>query len=187
MVATSLSKPKTYEDYLNTPDDGQRYELIDGEIFVSPSPILLHQEAVAELLVRLRAYAKQQGAGKVILSPMDVRLDRDIVVQPDLVFVRKGSAADNPEEPRIVGSPDLLIEVLSPSNRSHDQVRKRELYARFGVPEYWIVDPIQRTITMLTLNDGAYGETRRKAGALKSNVLPGFELNVSEFFEAVYS
>lgn len=187
MVATTISHPKTYEDFLKTPDDGQRYELIDGEIFVSPSPILLHQMAVAELFALLRAFVTERGLGKVILSPMDVRLDEDIVVQPDLCFVGKDSTAQTPLQGWITGSPDLMIEVLSPSNPGYDLVRKRELYARYGIAEYWIIDPIRHSFTALTLSGGRYVEIRPAKGVLKSKALVGFELNLSAFFESIFS
>jgi len=186
MAAISVAHRKTYQDYLETPDDGQRYELIDGEIIVSPSPILLHQLAVLELAVILRAYARQHGAGRVALSPIDVRLAANIVVQPDVAFVRRGSAADNPAEARIAGSPELMIEVLSLSNAGHDLVRKRELYARYGVPEYWIVDPIRRTIVALTLVDGQYAEIPQENESFDSAALIGLTIDVPAFFAAAF-
>jgi Uma2 family endonuclease len=187
MVATKITHPKTYEDYLKTPDDGQRYELIDGEIVVSASPILVHQTAVLELAVIFRAFVKLHALGKIVMSPMDVRLAPDIVVQPDFCFVRKGSAADNPNEERIAGSPDVMVEVLSPSNPGHDLVRKRELYARYDVPEYWIVDPLRRTITALTLTGGRYVEIPQSNGVLASKTLAGLEVNLDAYFASVYS
>jgi Uma2 family endonuclease len=187
MVATKIAHPKTYEDFLKTPDDGQRYELIDGEIVVSASPILVHQTAVFELAVIFRAFVKRRQLGKVVMAPMDVRLAPDIVVQPDFCFVRKGSLADNPNEERIAGSADVMIEVLTPSNPGHDLVRKRELYARYGVAEYWIVDPIRKTITALSLADGQYVEIPQANGVLASTTLAGLEVDLAAYFASVYS
>jgi Uma2 family endonuclease len=185
MVATSIRSAKTYEDYLNTPDDGQRYELIDGVIVVSPSPNKLHQRASRILTEILSRAATKFNVGEVFSAPMDVRLARNIVIQPDIVFVRFGSPADDPREERIAGSPDLLVEILSASNRGNDLVRKRELYARYGVPEYWIVDPINRTIETLSLNDGEYQAIPHARGLMTSKVLPDLRFNISAFFTRV--
>jgi Uma2 family endonuclease len=186
MVATSAAHPKTYADFLKTPDDGQRYELIDGEIIVSPSPTILHQRAVKRLTHLLDDYVLDSGLGEVFLSPMDVRLEPEIVVQPDICFVRTGTTAELPENGRVEGVPDLMIEILSPSNPGHDLVRKRELYARFRIPEYWILSPLERTLTVLTLKDGRYVEHRSTKGVASSKVLPGFTLDIAAFYETVY-
>ena len=185
MVATSVTQPKTYQDYLETPDD-TRYELIDGELIEMTSPVLLHQLVTLELVVLLRAFVRARNLGRVIISPMDVRLAQNIVVQPDFCFVRKGSPADNPNELRIAGIPDLMVEVLSPSNTGHDLVRKRELYARYHVPEYWIVDPTRRTATALALENGDYVELPKRAGVLASRILPGLEIDLPAFFESAF-
>jgi Uma2 family endonuclease len=187
MVATRILSTKTYEDYLNTPDDGQRYELIDGEIFVSPSPQLLHQLASIELSSMLHRYVRGSRLGRVVAAPMDVRLATNEVVQPDLMFIRTGSPADNPNEDRVEGAPDLLVEILSPSNRGYDLVRKRQLYARCGVPEYWIVDPINRTIETLSLNGDEYETVPHARGLMVSMVLPSLRFNISAFFTRVAS
>ncbi len=186
MVATSVAPRKMYQDYLETPDDGQRYELIDGEIIVSPSPILLHQRTVKVLSRLLDDFVVPRRLGEVVLSPIDVRLAANIVVQPDIAFVRRGSAADNPAEARIAGSPELMIEVLSLSNPGHDLVRKRELYARYGVLEYWIVDPIRRTIVALTLVDGQYAEILQGNESFDSAALTGLTVDVPAFFVSAF-
>ena len=187
MVAANIRSSKTYEDYLKTPDDGQRYELIDGEIFVGPSPIKLHQRASRILTNTIDRAVTRFGIGEVFSAPMDVRLAENVVVQPDIIFVRFGSPADDPDEERIAGAPDLLVEILSSSNRGHDLLRKRELYARFGVPEYWIVDPINRTIETLSLSGGEYESLPHHRGLMNSKVLPDLRFNISAFFTRVAS
>jgi Uma2 family endonuclease len=129
----------------------------------------------------------ERDLGEVILSPMDVRLDENIVVQPDLFFVGKDSPVELQLMGWATGSPDLAIEVLSSSNPEHDLVRKRELYARYRIPEYWILSPLERTLTVLTLKDGIYVELRPTEGVASSEVLPGFTLDIDAFYEAVYS
>lgn len=187
MVATSAAHPKTYADFLKTPADSHGYELIDGEIFVSPTPILVHQRVVRRLLLRLDQFVTERDLGEMILSPMDVRLDENIVVQPDLFFVAKNGPAKLQSRGWVTGSPDLVIEVLSPSNPGHDLVLKRELYARYRVPEYWTLNPLKRTLTVLTLKADRYVELRPSNGVATSKVLPEFTLDIADFYEAVYS
>jgi Uma2 family endonuclease len=181
MVASSVRQPKTYEDYLNTPDDGQRYELIDGEIVVSPSASLRHQIISIRMASDLHSFVKERGLGQVVAAPMDVRLDRDLVVQPDILFIRKGSPADN-DDLRVAGSPALTVEILSPSTAVRDLNRKRELYEQYGVEEYWIVDPDRKRVTAFALTDSGYKQTRPSGGKLASTSIPGFVLDVPSVF-----
>jgi Uma2 family endonuclease len=127
------------------PEDRKRYEIIDGELFVTPSPALIHQRAVAQLYVRLAPYLKTQRLGEAVIAPADVEIANDTMVVPDLFVV-----------PPIVGRPPrswtdagrllLVAEVLSPTTARADRVRKRELYARKRIPEYWIVDVDARVV-----------------------------------------
>ena len=145
--------PKTVEDYMALPDD-VRAELIGGELYVTPAPLLPHQRATARLGRTLADHVERLELGEVVFSPMDVHLPTGDVVQPDLIFVSKQRSHICRDW--IHGVPDLLIEVLSPSNAERDLVVKRELYARNEVPAYWIVDPIERSIQLLRFEDGAY-------------------------------
>jgi Uma2 family endonuclease len=186
MVATKVRQPKTYEDYLATPDDGQRYELIDGEIVVSPSGTMRHQIISMKLSNLLYPVVAGNRLGKVVAAPMDVRLDRDLVVQPDLIVILGGSPADNPNELRVVGPPNLAIEILSPSTAMRDLNRKREIYERYGVEEYWIIDADRKAVTALSLVDGAYTPIRQLAGRLRSNAVAGLVLDIKWLFEDVF-
>ncbi len=186
MVASTVRQPKTYEDYLHTPDDGQRYELIDGEIVVSPSGTKRHQYISGRLSSWLFLYVEQHGLGKVFSAPMDVRLDRDLVVQPDIVFVRKGSPADNPDDQIIVGAPALAVEILSPSTAVRDLNRKREIYEHYGVEEYWIIDPERKTLTAFTLGESGYSPVRSLAGNLRSRSIPGFVVDLTALFQDIF-
>lgn len=146
----ALTKPAgtwVYADLTTLPDDQVRYEIIDGELFEMPSPTSIHALAIAAL-VQLLFPVLQRLEGRWLTAPLDVFFAGADPVQPDLLVLLPESRA------RLVlrgveGPPDLLIEVLSPSNRAHDQVRKRELYASGGVREYWIVDPEQRVIEVV--------------------------------------
>jgi Uma2 family endonuclease len=131
----------TYEDYLSTPEDSsQRYEIVDGELFVTPTPRFRHQEVVTNLAVTLAALARGHGLGKVVGAPVTFRLRDDTVTEPDLIFIR-ADRLDIVVDGRVVGGPpDLVVEVLSPSNRSYDRNLKRRRYQAANVPELWILD-----------------------------------------------
>ncbi len=129
----------TYNEYVLFPDDGKRHEIIDGRHYMNASPAPRHQAISRHIQFQLYLQIEQAKLGQVINSPIDVQLSDNDVVQPDLVVV----LAENRiiTQTRIRGVPDLVIEILSPSNRRHDTELKKQLYEQFGVPEYWIVDP----------------------------------------------
>lgn len=144
----------TYEDYVRMPDDGQRYELIDGELHVVPAPFLSHQRSVGRLYVHIFLWVRSHG-GEVFIAPFDVILSPVNVLQPDLLFVAPQHAS-RVEKRGVVGPPDLVVEVLSNSTKRRDETLKRELYERFGVSEYWIVDPEAKTVKVLRLAGRRY-------------------------------
>ena len=121
------------------PDDGKRYEVIDGELFVTPAPTLRHQRAILELATPLRTYAMAHATGEVLLAPADVLTAEHVTVQPD-VFVAPLVEGRKPGSWEEVGTPLLAIEILSPSSARADRHVKRRLYQRERIPEYWIVD-----------------------------------------------
>ncbi len=184
MVTTTKLRTKlTYEDYLNTPDD-ERYELIDGELIMSPSPRMAHQEADMEIGSILHTFVKLRNLGKVYSAPFDVVLSDTDVVQPDLLFVSRERLHIITED-NIQGAPDLAVEILSPSTSARDRGYKRDLYAKHGVKEYWQVDTDAKRITVLSLN--AHGDYDVVAvygvgQTLTSPLLPGFALNLDEIF-----
>ncbi|MGH7343054.1 MAG: Uma2 family endonuclease, partial [Candidatus Rokuibacteriota bacterium] len=137
----------TYEDYVGLPDDGRRYEILDGELEVSPAPAPKHQAVSRNLVILLHGHVQPRGLGSVYYAPIDVILARDSILQPDLVFIasRRPSIVT---ERAIEGPPDLAIEILSPWSDRRDRVAKAELYARYGVRHYWIVDPETRKLEM---------------------------------------
>lgn len=145
----------TYADYLELPNDGKRYQLLDGELDVTPAPSTLHQRVVTNLLVFLELYVRRDRLGTVLVAPCDVLLSDITVVQPDLLFVaRERREIVRPEHVR--GAPDLVVEVVSPRTARTDREVKRQLYARYGVPHYWLIDPEQRAATALVLEAGGY-------------------------------
>ena len=135
------------------PDDGNRYECIDGELLVTPSPRWKHQDGVGELYVRLHAWLAQERIGKVTMSPADVEIVPDTLVQPDVFVVARNEAGRLPQEWTDIHGLMLAIEVLSPSTARYDRLVKRRFFARAGVPEYWIVDLDARLVERWTPND----------------------------------
>ena len=183
MVTTQIRTKLTYQDYLNTPDD-KRYELIDGELIMSPSPREAHQDAAIEIGSILHIFVKRHNLGRVYSAPFDVVLSDTDVVQPDLLFVSRERLYIITED-NIKGAPNLVIEILSPSTSARDKGYKRDLYAKHGVKEYWQVDTDAKLITVLSLNAhgdydvaAVYGEGQ----TLTSPLLPGFVLNLDEIF-----
>jgi Uma2 family endonuclease len=173
----------TYKDYAALPDDGRRYEIVSGVLYMSPSPSGAYQDAVGEIFTYLRAYVKLAGLGIVRVAPFDVELTSDVVVQPDVLVVLN-EHRDRITENRIVGTPDLVVEVSSPSTATHDRHKKLEAYARAGVLEYWIADPEARTVEILALEKDEYaplGVFRGKA-TVPSQIVPGLQVRVEQFF-----
>lgn len=184
MVATPVHV--TIADLANTPDDGQRYELIDGEIVVSPAPSWKHQQTVGNLYLLLRHWVDARRLGEVALAPIDVlMLNETVVVQPDLVYVSTANLS-NIRDGRYFGTPDLVVEVVSPTSQSYDAVTKMFRYAQAGIPEYWLVDPIARTFLILSLGDGNVYVPQRSGtgGPLTSVVLPGLTVDPAMIFPA---
>ena len=153
----------TYEDYAALPDDGQRYELHEGELSVTPAPGTRHQGTIGNLYLLLRPYVDARSLGSVWLSPVDVILSAATVVQPDLVYVATDRASLVSER-AIEGPPSLVVEVVSPSTLAIDRKTKLELYARHRIPFYWIVDPATRTIEAWELVGAAYRLATRAPG-----------------------
>ena len=158
MISRTHGVVLTYDDLLHMPDDRNRYELFEGVLEVTPAPGTGHQIAVLNLAVLLAGHVRRRRLGKVFVAPCDVLLSNTSVVEPDLFFVaREGRAAILPRY--VQGPPDLVVEVLSPSTAQRDQGAKRQLYAAFGVPHYWVLDPQARQVTAYVLESGEYRQT----------------------------
>ena len=178
----------TYDDYCQIPDDGNRYEVIDGVLYMSPSPIFRHQQISTNLSAMLWSWSKEAQSGQVCHAPMDVVLSENNIVQPDILFVSNARASII-EEKNIQGAPDLLIEILSEGNRRHDEVRKRDLYEAHGVQEYWVVDPVLETIKVYRSEESRFikaAEWTLEAGdEISSPLFPGFECQLADVFGGV--
>ncbi|MCU0223670.1 MAG: Uma2 family endonuclease [Acidobacteria bacterium] len=170
----------TYADYAALPDDGHRYQLLEGELVMTPSPDRWHQHVSIRLGSELLNHVQVCGLGEAFAAPLDVTLDDRNVVQPDILFVsneRSGILQGD----RVIGAPDLCVEILSPGTERIDRVRKLELYARFGVTHYWIVDLDARTIEEYVLAGDVYRARSITAydAPFRPAALPGFEFRLS--------
>ncbi len=169
-----------YEDYARIPDDGQRHEIVDGEHFVNPAPNLNHQSISGRLYYQLCTQIERTGLGRVFYAPVDVQLSQHDIVQTDLVVVlARNHAILVPS--RVLGTPDLLIEILSPSSEKVDRVHKKNVYERTGVPEFWIVDPEARTVEQYVLVSGKY-ELQPSAQMLRAKIVPEAAVEVAELW-----
>ena len=153
----------TYKEYEVLPADGRRYELHDGELSVTAAPSPRHQLVIGNLYLILRQHVRSRQLGEVFLSPIDCILSDISIVQPDLVYLdsSRGRLVSNRG---IEGAPTLVVEIISLSTTEIDRSTKRQLYARHGVPYYWIVDPEARTIEAYILSEGGYQLAARAAG-----------------------
>ncbi|NOX87703.1 MAG: Uma2 family endonuclease [Calditrichaeota bacterium] len=180
---TALKRKFTYLDYLRLPEDGNRYELIKGELIMVASPNTFHQTVKANIEYELRTFVRKHKNGTVLDAPIDVVLSKENVVQPDILFI----SAEHSEiitQNNISGAPDFIIEIISPSTAYYDMFEKKDLYEYFGVKEYWIVDPIRRWVETYGLRDKKYELLRRQEndGTIQSAVLKGFEIDFKTIF-----
>ena len=178
----------TYADYRQW-DDGERWELINGESYLmSPAPLRAHQRISMELSYQLRAFLKGKPC-EVFAAPFDVRLNADTfddtVVQPDLLIVCDRSKLD---DKCCVGAPDMVVEILSPSTERHDRLVKFQTYQKAGVREYWIIDPDTGTVQVNILENGKYVITMYgDTGVAPVYILEGCTVNLREVFEEINS
>jgi Uma2 family endonuclease len=174
----------TYEDYCLLPNDGKRYEIIDGELFVTPSPLTRHQLVVMNLAYYLIGFVKRHDLGVVYLAPLDVVFSPYDVVEPDILYVSKARAAIVTEK-NVQGAPDLVVEVLSESTAKIDRTTKLKLYARFEVREYWLIDPIKLSAEIYRLGSEGFELALQLAAddALTSPLFPGFSLPLRKLVE----
>ena len=176
-VMNALRSRVSYADLEKWPDDGRRYELYDGEVYVVPSPIPLHQMVSARLHLALEEYTRAHG-GIVLYAPLDIVLTEYDVVQPDLLlFTRDRAHLVNPKQVTRQ-PPDLAIEILSPSTAANDRGRKMRLLARHGVREFWLVDPeaVAIEVYRLTNDDFVLASRAGASATVRSPLLTGFTL-----------
>jgi Uma2 family endonuclease len=174
----------TYEDFCCLPNDGKRYEIIEGELFVTPSPRSLHQIVISNLHLELGRFVKDREMGRVLVAPLDVVLSRFDVVEPDLLFVSK-SRSSTVTETNVQGAPDLVVEVLSRTSAEIDRTTKLKLYARSGVKEYWIIDPDGPSAEIYRRQEKGFErvKTLGASDSLTSSLFPEFSLPLKDLVE----
>src|SRR5216683_2243177 len=173
----------TYDDYAALPDDGRHYEIVNGVLVMGPAPSPDHQSIAVRLSHYLFVHAELAGLGRVFAAPIDVELGPKNVFQPD-VIVLLNAHLYRVAAKRIIGAPDLVVEVASPSTAAYDRLTKYEEYARAGIAEYWIVKPTTYTVEVLVVENGKYRSLGMFSGqqTLPSRVVPGLPVRVEQFF-----
>jgi Uma2 family endonuclease len=176
------TKKHTYDDYARLPE-GSSYQLIDGDLIMTPAPNIAHQTVAIRLGSELHLFVSHQALGKVLTAPTDVYFSETNTFQPDILFIAKGRL-DIIKESRIEGAPDLVIEILSPTTGYYDLIHKKNIYESSGVKEYWLVDPVEKTIEVLgNSRDGFVLHTRAKGeGTVTSNLIAGFSVDIHKLF-----
>lgn len=186
MARPNTSIKFTYKDYKNLPEsETKRYELLGGELIMVPSPTTYHQAISRNLEYILLEFVQKHNLGFIYNAPCDVVLSDEDVVQPDIFFISKERSHIITEE-NISGAPDLVIEILSPATADRDRTYKRTLYARYGVQEYWIVDPDKKEVEVMTLRERGFETVAiyKKEDVLKSKLLKGLSISLSEVFSS---
>lgn len=185
-VASSAQKDNknkyTYEDYLHTPE-GERYQLVEGFLIKEPSPTAYHQGISGRLQFELMGYVNKNKLGRVLDAPCDVRFDNKTVLQPDIMFISKERENIITKE-NIKGAPDLTIEIVSPSSAYMDLVKKKRIYAKFGVKEYWIFYPEDKTAEIYILKKNFFNlhKTFTEKDILTSPQLKDLKIDLEKIF-----
>lgn len=182
-LVRGVRPPMTYADLEQLPDDGRRYELYDGEVWVVPSPIPWHQLVVDRFADQLKAYRERFG-GLLFMAPLDIVFSPFNTAQPDVVFFVRDRERLIDLRKTIRVAPDLAVEVLSPSTEAMDRGKKMRMFARFGVREYWIVDPDRETVEVYYLSEGSYElvQAASRTQLAESRILPELIVNVGALF-----
>lgn len=172
----------TYADYALLPE-GAPYQLIGGKLVMTPSPIPYHQSISMRLELKLASHVLEKNLGMVYYAPLDVYLEETETYQPDIIFIAKDRLFII-ESTKINGAPDLVVEILSPSTAYYDLKKKFKVYAKHGVKEYWIVDPLEKSVEVYTGIDGKFtlGQRVEKEGVISSEVVRGFAVEIKDIF-----
>jgi Uma2 family endonuclease len=169
---------------LDTFEENFIYELLDGQIVQRSSPHYQHQSVIGNLFEALKIFVREKKSGTVLFAPIDVYLDEENYVVPDLIYLSEENKNKLSPEGYIKGSPDIIAEVLSPSTAKHDKGDKMKIYKKHRVAEYWLIDPKARSVEIYVFrqNDYDLDEWQSETGIVKSTVLPGFTLNIESLF-----
>jgi Uma2 family endonuclease len=181
-MITGLKQRLDYSDYASIPPDGKRYEILEGELYVTPAPSPLHQRISKRLQRKLEAYFEARSLGEVFDAPIDVILTPQDVVQPDLVVVADAAQVS---QRAIEGAPTLVVESLSPSTRDHDRTVKARRYAALGIRHYWLVDPEASRLECYRAEAGSYVPVVQGEGnaSLSHPDWPGLTLTLGDLWQ----
>ena len=173
----------TYNEYLSIPDDGKRYEIADGVLLLTPSSTGSHQDTIGEVFFYLRSHVKLAGLGLVIQAPFIVELSAKDVFQPDIIVVMNAHL-DRVQEKKVVGAPDLVVEVSTSGTVAFDRLTKYDTYEYAGVPEYWIINLERRTVEIFVLEGDEYLSPGVFHGEQKipSRLISWLSVRVDQFF-----
>lgn len=185
-VAEFVGARMSADDFLQIDDDGLFYELIDGVVILSPSPTPEHRQAMMEIARQLANHCAASKVGRVF-PEQDIQLGKsasgdDIVYRPELVFIRSDRLGDMRQ--KIVGAPDVVVEVISRGSRRLDTETKYRDYERFGVLEYWLIDPQRDSMSFYRLHDGGFVEVKTDQGEFSSDAVSGFRLKLQDIRDA---
>jgi len=180
-MAPAISTKLTYEDYLLLPDDGKRHEIINGEHYVNPAPNMKHQNTVMNLILSIAVFVRQKHLGRVYVAPGDVVLSTVDILQPDLMFI-SNEREDLITRANVQGAPNLVVEVLSPSTRTVDATLKLQRYDRFGVDEYWLVDPDEQSVTIYRRRGERLEREESSGDSVETPLLPGLSIPLHHIF-----
>jgi len=187
VMRTTPGVKLTYDDFLLFPDDGKRHELIDGEHYVTPSPSRKHQAVVWNLAGIIAPYLESHPVGRAFVAPFDVIFSDFDVVEPDVLFISKARLEEVLTTKNVRGAPNLVVEIASRSTRSRDETLKRKLYERFGVEEYWVIEPDDDTIVVYKYGDQGYRRefdlAATRGDMLTTPLLPGLQLPLDRIFK----
>ncbi len=178
----TLAPPRTLAEYLAMPTEPPYYEFINGEAHSMPSPTFLHQYILKRLFLAMDRFVENKKLGILMFAPLDVYLSDEEYYQPDLLYVSNERKSIIHE--RIKGAPDLVVEVLSPSNGYKDLTHKKRMYEEFGVREYWIIDLEEHLVEILTNSEAGFQVFSKayERGQVQSKVLSGFQVDVEQLF-----
>jgi len=171
MIKSPLHPPRTAVEVFKMLPEGVNCQVIENVLYMSPAPSFNHQDVVSEILTQIRLATGKSKVGKCVASPIDVFLDSENAYQPDIVFIKSTSLSIIKEDGKIYGVPELIVEVLSTGNREHDLIKKKMVYERCGVKEYFIVDPEDNTVVAYRLLENRFKEQYREKSIIRSEVL----------------
>ena len=185
MLTVEKKKKYTVDDYMML-EEGAPFQLINYDLIMSPSPIPLHQVVSRRIVKAMSNFLDDKNDdGFLVYAPMDVKFDEGNVLQPDILYVTEGRTTEIVKDERVEGAPDLVIEILSPSTAYYDLRQKKNIYEKYGVKEYIIIDPIEQSAELYALKDGAYylHQKAENNENLNSVLLQGFSIDLSKLFQ----